>query len=598
MSATGVLSKRYADYGLVGASVAVRRSNALQVASFCMSCRVLGRGVEHALLAAIGEMAREMTPPCAWVDVGVVDSARNAPVRCFLSSVAARISGAQEIPAAAAEGGVDGEGGASALLASWADERPSRWMRFPAELLAEVRFDPRNSENEAMAAMEAHGVAESTAAATAASEEEERRRHQSAAALSLFPTELRTAEQAMRQAGRDHVPLPRLPRRGYSEHDVKLVLRAVWTYVLRLQPTDSELLDDATPFGSLGGDSTLAVSLTSLAARQGLDLRGVSLPVESMSIDRIAHEVMRAERTESSPLSHGEAAEGLAASRRLHIIERDIRDPKAPLRDVGGIGACAAGELDAAREVVASGWSAAYAADKHGNTALMWAAGGGHLSVVRWLLEELGVAVDAVNKDGRTALQWACKAGQVEVVEYLLDAAGADPSLRMKDDSTAFDWAVLSGHLPTMELVAAHPRVDIHALNKFGCAAVQWAAAAGNVSTLRWLMSRGVPLGHVNAARHGAIVKAAWKGHRDALRWLLFDEEGPRLTDQLSLRDLEGRTVAELVRLNGQNDVADWLQHLIEEREGDSTRARAEDLPNGSSRSQRSLTMDMSSHEE
>lgn len=68
----------------------------------------------------------------------------------------------------------------------------------------------------------------------------------------------------------------------------------------------------------------------------------MSLPVESMSIDRIAHEVMRAERTESSPLSHGEAAEGLAASRRLHIIERDIRDPKAPLRDVGGIGASVA----------------------------------------------------------------------------------------------------------------------------------------------------------------------------------------------------------------------------------------------------------------
>ena len=104
---------------------------------------------------------------------------------------------------------------------------------------------------------------------------------------------------------------------------------------------------------------------------------------------------------------------------------------------------------------------------------------------------------------------------------------------------------------------------------------MQWAAAAGNIKTLQWLSARNVPLDHVNAARHGAIVKAAWKGHTEALRWLLFDPEGPQLTDQLSLRDLEGRTVAELVRLNKQHEVADWLQVLIEEREGNAAGAAA-----------------------
>ena len=85
------------------------------------------------------------------------------------------------------------------------------------------------------------------------------------------------------------------------------------------------------------------------------------------------------------------------------------------------------------------------------------------------------------------------------------------------------------------------------ALNRGGCSAVQWAAAAGNVCTLRWLQARGalvidlppapslllpttfVPLtphpstqakglelGHVNEARHGAVVKAAYKGHDEA----------------------------------------------------------------------------------
>ena len=188
----------------------------------------------------------------------------------------------------------------------------------------------------------------------------------------------------------------------------------------------------------------------------------------------------------------------------LSILERDGRDTRLPLKPLGGVSACAIGDLQSARNLAAAGWPAAHAADKHGSTSLMWAAGGGHLPVVRWLLEEVGAEVDATNKDRRTALQWACKTGQYTVVSFLLDVAGADPTLRMKDDSTAFDWAVrprhmtpdaqkgsraphtqashplpgtrtrctqvLSGHMPTMELLANHPRVDIFALNKFGCA--------------------------------------------------------------------------------------------------------------------------------
>ena len=130
---------------------------------------------------------------------------------------------------------------------------------------------------------------------------------------------------------------------------------------------------------------------------------------------------------------------------QLAILERDGRDPLLPLQPIGGLGACAVGDLGRARALAASGWLAKHATDKHGSTALMWAAGGGHLPVARWLLEEVGVAVDAVNKDRRTALQWACKTGRCEVAAYLLDTAHADPTLRMKDDSTAFDWAVLSG---------------------------------------------------------------------------------------------------------------------------------------------------------
>ena len=74
-----------------------------------------------------------------------------------------------------------------------------------------------------------------------------------------------------------------------------------------------------------------------------------------------------------------------------------------------------------------TGWEAAHAVDKHGSSALMWAASFGRLEVVRWLVLEQGAEVDATNKAGRTALMFACKYGQVAICRFLLsDEGGAD----------------------------------------------------------------------------------------------------------------------------------------------------------------------------
>ena len=289
--------------------------------------------------------------------------------------------------------------------------------------------------------------------------------------------------------------------------------------------------------------------------------------------------------TEVAPLRVGRYHYGAKTPPKatLRILERDARVPTAELRDLGGLSACAAGDMPQLRALIAAGWPAPHAVDKFGSTALMWAASYGKVEVARLLIEEARCAVDTRNKAGRTALMFACKyASQVsacyEFVRYLLHEARADVTVRMKDDSGAFDWAVFGGHRPTMELIAAHPDVDINGMNRFGCAAVQWAAAAGNVDTLRWLHNRGLELGHVNGACHGAVAKAAWKGHLPALEWLLLDPSGPCLRWQCALRDPEGRSVAELAAMNGMHEAATLLAPLVVEAERGG-RARALEPP-------------------
>ena len=248
--------------------------------------------------------------------------------------------------------------------------------------------------------------------------------------------------------------------------DARSVLRLLWRETLQLPPSagsGSSELDDV-PFGAYGGDSLLAAQLIGVAKERGLIIPdALQFSLERLSITQLLplvaepgsgrQEVPRTVATglpaatiasvpaATQPAATGEGAQQPAAPMSVRIIERDCRCPTQPLRAVGGLSACAVGDLDTARRLASEGWAAAHAVDKHGNTALQWAAGGGHLAAMRWLLGDVRADVNAANKDGRTALMWACKSGRARAVSLLLDEAHADASLRMKDDSTAFDWA-------------------------------------------------------------------------------------------------------------------------------------------------------------
>ncbi len=79
------VSDRFGDYGLVGAVLFELKDDRLAVDTFLLSCRALGRGVEHQMLSHVGELASRRGIPR--VDVAFVPSAKNNPAHDFLESV-------------------------------------------------------------------------------------------------------------------------------------------------------------------------------------------------------------------------------------------------------------------------------------------------------------------------------------------------------------------------------------------------------------------------------------------------------------------------------------------------------------------------------
>jgi FkbH-like protein len=76
---------RFGDYGLVGLMIFNATAGKLSVDTFLLSCRAMGRGVEHRMLAKLGEIASERD--CDSITVSYRQTSKNSPALMFLDSV-------------------------------------------------------------------------------------------------------------------------------------------------------------------------------------------------------------------------------------------------------------------------------------------------------------------------------------------------------------------------------------------------------------------------------------------------------------------------------------------------------------------------------
>jgi len=77
---------RFGDYGLVGLMIFRKCGAAIEVDTFLLSCRALGKGVEHRMLARLGEVATARG--CERVDFRLIRTPKNGPALDFITSVA------------------------------------------------------------------------------------------------------------------------------------------------------------------------------------------------------------------------------------------------------------------------------------------------------------------------------------------------------------------------------------------------------------------------------------------------------------------------------------------------------------------------------
>jgi FkbH-like protein len=222
MECVGVhVNDRFGDYGLVGLIMFRSEGDTLNVENFLLSCRAMGKGVEHRMLVWLGRIALDRGVEN--VNLRFVTTSNNSPARLFLDSL--KIGLIEN---------VDG----------------TLRMRIPAELAAQCRFDPdavdHLREQIRSRRPEKPGVAQSSA-----------RTHR--APFSLIATQLNSVEKIHTAiVEQSRAPGTRSEVSARPETPLEKEVAAVWSEFLGID----NLRKDEN-FFTAGGHSLLAMQVLS-----------------------------------------------------------------------------------------------------------------------------------------------------------------------------------------------------------------------------------------------------------------------------------------------------------------------------------------------
>jgi thioesterase domain-containing protein/acyl carrier protein len=231
---------RFGDYGLVGVMIFGVRNGCLEVDTFLLSCRVLGRGVEHRMFNELGKIAQQREVPL--VTATLITTRKNLPAHQFLSRV----------------------------FADFQHEIEGGWRySVPSELATTVAYTPEAEQLEA----DQSGT-ESAATETPATTHGSAGRGQWFEKIALgMSSPVQVFEQLQTLAAHRR-PRPKTEHAYVApQTETEQALAEIWADLLRLEPVGAH-----DNFFNLGGTSLLAVDLFTQIERRF----GKKLPLTSL----------------------------------------------------------------------------------------------------------------------------------------------------------------------------------------------------------------------------------------------------------------------------------------------------------------------------
>ncbi|RJF41182.1 SDR family NAD(P)-dependent oxidoreductase [Actinomyces sp. 2119] len=277
------VADRFGDHGITCLAVVSHDDETMFVENLLMSCRVLGKGAEHAVFARLGRIALDLG--LTTVELPVIPTERNQPVRDFLQAVTGPATQAQQAD------------GTTVLV-----------HRMSAEAAASVKFDP--------------DVASAAAATARRSPPPATSSRDRFTGLSDIPADLATPAQVDLAVNEPPDQVPVEPRHGAGTARAQSVVE-VFSKVLRRPAAQ---LGPWTRLEDLGLSSMLRVELMAELERQSGRLPSTLL-YESETLADVARVISAGSSPSPPDLPDLEPVET-----RSRPVTEEPRPPAEPMR--------------------------------------------------------------------------------------------------------------------------------------------------------------------------------------------------------------------------------------------------------------------------
>ncbi|NNL89999.1 MAG: HAD-IIIC family phosphatase [Marinicaulis sp.] len=283
---TGVrVADRFGDYGFVGLIGSTRESGRITVDFFMLSCRALGRGVEHKMLAHIANGALESG--ARKIEFSYADGPRNEPAKKFLQE--------------AAQSSIEGSG----------------VVVIPIERATSFKFEPA----------EAKPPVDASSAPTHSAKKSARTGFidSDSASIEFVATRLTTAQDVLRAINANFRKRPDLTTPFVSPATgLETQIADIWERILNVSPIGA---NDA--FHDLGGKSIHLVRIhAALADELGVEMDLVAL-FESGTLKQLADRALALVGGSKTPGANDRAAKMRKARRRAGMRDAATKRRRA-----------------------------------------------------------------------------------------------------------------------------------------------------------------------------------------------------------------------------------------------------------------------------
>ena len=195
-------------------------------------------------------------------------------------------------------------------------------------------------------------------------------------------------------------------------------------------------------------------------------------------------------------------------------------------------------------------------------TPLELAAECGTVEVVEYMMEHERQAKE-LEQEPYSLLHFAAYGGKLETVKYLIQKRGYDPMIRDSKNRTPLHSACKKGNLEVVKYLVENCRVDTSCRNNTShVTPLDMAAEKGHMKVVKYLVEeRKCPVSPDCKNAHSALHRAAYGGKIEMVEYLITQAKCDP-----SCRGWKGRTPLHAACINGKYDVMSYLieQHKVD----------------------------------